>query len=207
MLQRRCTLSPRYILFALLLFCISSAPTLLRGQTDPSAMKREATAHMDAGRYGEAIALLDKYLASRPDEADAYRMRGLCYQGRGQLEPALADFRKAVSLDPNNQRLQSLLSGAEKTLQDRVSQKIEGYKRELARNPNDAGPYLEIAQEYRVVGAWSDANHWYEEYFKRTDGTAEEILQYAEVLAKMNLLRRERASLNRRRRGFPGMHS
>jgi Flp pilus assembly protein TadD len=97
-------------LLLILLICIFMAAIPLVGQTDPPAMKREAAVHMDAGRYGEAIALLDKYLASNPNEADAYRMRGQCYQGRGQLEPAVADFRKALSLDRNNQQVQNLLS-------------------------------------------------------------------------------------------------
>jgi tetratricopeptide (TPR) repeat protein len=185
------------------LLCISMSAIPVLGQTDLSALKREAAVHMDAGRYGEAIALLDKYLARNPDEADAYRMRGLCYQGRGQLEPAVADFRKALSLNRNNQQLQNLLSGAEKTLRGRANQRIEGYKRELARSPNDPAPYLLIAQEFRAVEAWPDAGHWYEEYFKRTDGTPEEILQYGEVLAKMNLLQKGEDFLELSTKKFP----
>jgi tetratricopeptide (TPR) repeat protein len=190
-------------LLLIVLICIFMAGTPLVGQTDPAAMKREAAVHMDAGRYGEAIALLDKYLASNPNEADAFRMRGLCYQGRGQLEPAVADFRKALSLDRNNQQLQNLLSTTEKSLRDRVNQKIEGYKREIARNPGDPAAYLKIAQEYRAVDAWSDADQWYEEYFKRTDGSPEEVLQYCEVLAKMNLLQKGESLLESSTKKFP----
>jgi tetratricopeptide (TPR) repeat protein len=193
----------RYLIVAFLFVCILTSAIPAASQTDPAAMKREATAHMDAGRYGEAIALLDKYVASNPDDADAYRIRGLCYQGRGQLERAVADFRKGVSLDRNNQRLQSLLSSTEKALRDRATQKVEGYKRELARNPNDPAPYLAVAQEYRMVGAWSDANHWYEEYFKRTDGGAEDVLQYCEVLAKLNLLQKGESLLESATKRFP----
>jgi tetratricopeptide (TPR) repeat protein len=196
------TTRPRFFLLVGFL-CVAIALPAAYSQNDPGAMKREAAGHMDAGRYGEAIALLEKYLVAHPDDADAFRMRGLCYQGRGQLESAVEDFRKALSLDRNNPRLQGLLSGAEKTLRDKVIQKIEGYKRDLARNTNAPAPYLEIAQAFRTINGWSDAEHWYEEYFKRTDGNPDEVLQYCEVLAKLNLLQKGENLLELFTRRFP----
>ncbi len=145
---------------------------------------------MDAGRYGEAISLLDQYLSQRPAEADAYRMRGVCYEGRGQWDLAVVDFRKALTLEPGNQQVEDLLGRAERTLRGRISQKIDGYKRDLARNPNAQGPYLLIAQAYRTLQDWGEAEQWYEGYFKRTDGNPDEALQYCEVLAKLNHLQK-----------------
>jgi tetratricopeptide (TPR) repeat protein len=175
---------------SLLVVLLIAMPGFLLAQTDPAALKREASRHVDAGRFGEAIVLLDRYISIRPDEADGYRLRGLCYEERGQMERAVQDFRKAVSLDPGNAQLKLLLTRADKSLHGTAAQQIEGYRRELARNPNAAGPYLAIAEAYRSVESWQDAEKWYEDYFRRTEGTSDELLNYCEVLAKTNDLQK-----------------
>ncbi len=178
-------------------------PAAAPAQSDAPLLKREASRHMDAGRFGEAIALLDKYIAQRPNEADGYRLRGLCYEGRGQTENALQDYRKAVSLAPGNAQLQGLLARADKSLRERTAREIDGYKRELARNPNAAGPYLDIARSYRTLESWTDAEKAYDEYFKRTDGSADEVLRYCEILARLNQLQKGEAILQHYTEKFP----
>jgi len=179
------------------------APAEMSAQTDQSALKREASRHMTAGRYGEAIALLNQYITQHPGDADAYRVRGLCYQSRGQLENAVQDLRKAASLDQGNKQVQLDLTHAEEKLSSRVRQQIEGYKRELAKNPNAPGPYLEIAKAHSTLDEKAEAEKWFEEYLKRTDASPDEVLRFCEVLAGNNHLQKGEAVLQKYTQIYP----
>jgi tetratricopeptide (TPR) repeat protein len=189
-----------------MLFCAAAlllVPGELTAQSDPSVLKREATRHMTSGRYGEAIALLNQYITQFPADADAHRMRGLCYQSRGQLENAVQDLRKAVSLDQEYKQAQLDLARAEEKLSGRVRVQIEGYKRELAKNPNAPGPYLEIAKAHASLNEKTEAESWYEEYFKRTEAAPDVALRFCELLAGNNKLQRGEAVLQQYTQIYP----
>ena len=47
------------------------------------------------------VASLSEVIAAHPDDPQAYNMRGSVYGESGRPEQALADFNKAISLDPN----------------------------------------------------------------------------------------------------------
>ncbi len=48
----------------------------------------------------EALRLYTEAIKKKPDWADAYFNRGLCYRKLGQLDQAQADFQQALQLDP-----------------------------------------------------------------------------------------------------------
>ena len=50
--------------------------------------------------YAEAIADYAKIVELLPNHADGYTNRGYAYQLNGEREKAIADYRKALSLDP-----------------------------------------------------------------------------------------------------------
>jgi tetratricopeptide (TPR) repeat protein len=64
----------------------------------PSALLGCGIASLRMHRLDMAIDDLSKLLASQPQSVEALRHRGWAYYLKGQLEPAMADFNKAVSL-------------------------------------------------------------------------------------------------------------
>ncbi len=174
------------IVATLLILSVSHAAA----QTDMVSLKREAAKNMSAGRYGEAITLLDRYLQSRPADADAYRLRARCYQSRSRPENAVEDLRRALALEPTNADTKAELDRLIAGLRASVETRIDGYKRELARNPNAADPYLQMARAYRTINDLAAAEQAYDEYFRRADASPSEVLRYCELLAATNHLQK-----------------
>lgn len=82
--------------------------------------KRAISQNMREKNYDQAIENLE-YLSKdgEPldnDLAQAYYLRGWDRQQKGQLEPALADLRKALQLDPSRQDVAQLIEGIETSL-------------------------------------------------------------------------------------------
>ncbi len=171
-------------------------------QDDSVALRNEALRQMNAGRYGEAINILNTYIASNPSSAEGYRLRGICFQNRSQLENAVNDLRRAAALDASDV-IKSDLASAEAALKSSTNDKIEGYKRELARNPGAAAPCLAIARAYQGMNDWKASGQWFAEYFKRTEGSPEDVLLYCEVLSKTGDLAKGETILRRSMDRYP----
>lgn len=58
-----------------------------------------ATAYYKLGAFDKAIRSYDAIIALRPEEKDAYYLRGVIYAEQGNLEAALLNFDKTISLD------------------------------------------------------------------------------------------------------------
>lgn len=79
----------------------------LAGQASPDKEFSDALAAIDQGNFPKAAELLSKILAtpegiSPHNLISAYNVRALCYSQMDQFDKALADFDKALALDPNN---------------------------------------------------------------------------------------------------------
>lgn len=164
----------------LILFLAYSIINAQQGQSD---YKKLAEGHMKAGRYGEAIELLNKYVTANPRKADGYNLRGLCFEKRSQYENALLDFRRANKLEPNNKEIQTNMQRIIDTWYPMLKKRIVGYQREIAIDPNKAVNYLEIGKCYRHMEEWSEAEKWYDEYLKRDNNASpDEIIRFVEIL-------------------------
>ncbi|MFA7421891.1 MAG: tetratricopeptide repeat protein, partial [Melioribacteraceae bacterium] len=140
---------------------------------------------MAEGRYGEAIDQFNKYIASNPRTPDGYHIRGLCFEQRLQYWDAVFDLRRALRLSPNDSKIRSDLDRIMAVWHRQLYQKIDGHKRDLAVDPNNAYTYLEIGKSYRWLEEWSNAEKWYDEYLKRDDNASpDEIIRYSVILAK-----------------------
>ncbi len=154
-------------------------------QKKAEGLKRLGIAHMQAGRLGEAIDQFNKFIAANPQLAEGYNLRGLCYEKRTEYQYAVFDFRRAVALDPLNSEYKKNLDRTLAAWHKLLYQNIEGYKRDIAIDPNKASPYLEVGKCYRWLEEWSQAEIWYDEYLKRDDNASpDEIIRYTEILAK-----------------------
>jgi tetratricopeptide (TPR) repeat protein len=172
-----------FILFNLLPF----AP-YLTAQPQPHIqdLKSEALIHMQSGRYGEAINLLNNYISARPQLAEGYNMRGLAYEHRGQYEQAVYDFRSARKLEPENSDIKENLNRVTGEWYKLIYNEIEGYKREIAIDPSKADNYLQIGKSYKNLGEWAEAEIWYDKYLSMEKASPDEIIRYTEILAKNN---------------------
>jgi tetratricopeptide (TPR) repeat protein len=68
--------------------------------SDPNYTK--AVAMVEAGSYSEAIPLLEKVVAAKPDSADAFNYMGYSYRKLGQIDEALKYYSRALELQPSH---------------------------------------------------------------------------------------------------------
>ncbi|MEG8946222.1 tetratricopeptide repeat protein [Rosettibacter firmus] len=143
---------------------------------------------MQAGRYGDAIDQLNKYISALPQQAEGYNLRAICFEKRKQYYNAVLDYRRAIALEKNTTKrkeYENNLRKVEETWYALLNKKIEGHLREIAINPDNPINYLEIGKSYRWMEIWDKAESWYDEYLKRDENaSADEIIRYTEILAK-----------------------
>jgi tetratricopeptide (TPR) repeat protein len=76
------------------------------GEFDDPAKKsgpyKEAIDAIQAERYAQAIPILEKWVAGRNNDADAFNWLGYSYRKTGQLEPAFKAYKRALGLDPQH---------------------------------------------------------------------------------------------------------
>jgi tetratricopeptide (TPR) repeat protein len=164
------------------------------GQNVNEGLKRQALIHMQNKKYGEAIDLLNKYLAANGQQAEAYNIRALCHQRRQVYPNALFDFRRAIRLEPGNEEYRRNEAKLKEEWYPILYDKIEGNKREIAINPNNAFNYLEIGKAYRWLEKWQLAENWYDEYLARDDDASpDEIIRFTIILQETgNITKGER---------------
>lgn len=151
-------------------------------------LMRTAQSHMGAGRYGEAIDQLNKYIAALPQDPVGYYLQAQCLEKRQSYENARTQYRRAIALQKDGalrakyeQELQKMLSYWYALL----NRKIEGHRREIAIDPNKPFNYLEIGKSYMWMEIWDKAEQWYDEYLMRDDNASpDEIIRYTIILAK-----------------------
>ncbi len=153
------------------------------------ALKRTALSHMQAGRYGEAIDQLNKYITAMPRESEGYYLRAQCFEKRQQYEAARLDYRRAIAIEGSDAgkkaRYEKELGKMLEIWYALLNKKIEGHLREIAIDANQAYNYLEIGKSYKLMEIWDKAEQWYDDYLRRDDNaSADEIIRYTEVLAK-----------------------
>ncbi len=185
--------SGRLTLFIMLTvtFLLSFSVNAQEVTSETKMMREVAIQHMDNGRYGEAIDLLNKYIAATPRQAEGYNLRGKCYESRGQYQNAVLDFRRAIKLDKNFLEARTNLSRTQAVWYAQLKKKIKGHEREIAIDPDDPYNYLEIGKSYRWMEEWAEAEIWYDEYLLRDDNASpDEIIRFSEILAKLKKIKK-----------------
>ena len=164
--------------------------SLVFPQNGTEELKLEANQLMNMGRYGEAIDLLNRFIAENPQNIEGFLLRGTCYEKRGEFEFAVYDYKTAKKISPANIKVNNKLNSAIESWNILLYNKIEGHQREIAIHPDRAINYLEIGICYKNLGEWKEAEIWYDEYLKREEASADEVLRYVEILAKNNQLKK-----------------
>ena len=84
-------------------------------ELDPTPTRRSnlALALTYAGAAGEAVEILERLTVERPDNGGAWVNYGIALVGLGRLDDAAAAFRKALAIDPDDERARANLSDLE----------------------------------------------------------------------------------------------
>ncbi len=181
-------MNKKYQWFLFILFNIIFTTVVISQNADVDIIKKAALSHMEAGRYGDAIDQLNKYISALPQQPDGYFLRAICFENRKQYQNAVLDYRRAIALEKNSAKkseYENRLRKVQEIWYAQLNKKIEGHLREIAINPDIPINYLEIGKSYRWMEIWDKAEAWYDEYLKRDDNASpDEILRYTEILAK-----------------------
>ena len=145
---------------------IFTSPFLI-SQSKNDVLKTQSEEHMSAGKFGEAINLLNRFISANPQDAQGYNLRGLCYENRKDYEKSVYDFRSAVKLDQKNKTYNENLERVVKSWETLLYNKIVGFKREIKITPDKPENYLEVGKCFKNLGNWLEAEKWYDEYIKR----------------------------------------
>lgn len=204
-----------YFIFVLLFILFAQGASIAQQKSASAqidAFKKSAVDHMNAGRFGEAIDLLNKYISATPRTFDGYYLRGLCYEKRSEFKLAVKDLRNAYQLCGNNQGkersdVQIALNRTLNTWHQLLYKKIEGHKREIAINSANPINYLEIGRSYNNLEKYDEAEQWYDEYLKRTDNVPlDNVLNYTEVIARTRHLEKGERILKKYLEKYPDDH-
>ncbi len=162
-----------------------------------------AAAYTKSSRYSEAEGIYDAVLALRPNEKDAYFLRGNVRLALGNYEGAKADFDKVISMDAHNydrlieiyevldyygygadgqEYLRTALASGDKEMDKYASGRIYFYLGEYqnayldleeAREKGGVESYLYLGRAYEATGDYNYAANVYNSYLEKNEGNAE----------------------------------
>lgn len=162
-----------------------------------------AAAYIKKGELLEAESAYNAILALRPNEQEAYFLRGSVRLERGQFEPAKEDFDKVVSLAPKNyDRLIEIYKALEhfgykevgqdylRSAMESAGSKMDSYdsgrmhyylgnfqeaclELEKSRSNGNAESFLYLGKAYEATGDYNYAASVYNSYLSKDTGNAE----------------------------------
>ncbi|MDE7197890.1 MAG: tetratricopeptide repeat protein [Lachnospiraceae bacterium] len=162
-----------------------------------------ATAYYKNGQMQEAVGVYDAILGLRPEETDAYYLRGCVKLAEGNFEGAQADFDAAVAQEPKNYDrmiriymvleeygyqeagqvyLQNAMKENEKSISDydmgRICYYMEDYENarsflEKLKTTTDYGAALYLGRTYEALGDYNYAASIYAGYVEYDQTKAE----------------------------------
>ncbi len=162
-----------------------------------------AAAYTKSGQYAQAEETYNAILALRPNQTDAYFLRGNVRMNQENVEGAKADFDQAISMEPQNYDmlieiyevlehsghgeagqayLQAALdAGGEKMTNDvigRIYYYLGEYEKaylalEEAKEKGGEESYLYLGRAYEATGDYNYAANVYNSYLSANDGSAE----------------------------------
>ncbi|MDX9786779.1 MAG: tetratricopeptide repeat protein [Desulfobacterales bacterium] len=104
----KCSLQKIVVIF---FFCILTGEHGY-SQTDPKALFDMAVSNYKQGNYQEAIDLFTELIVIAPDNAKAYKNRGVALMSVRKMDDAIQDFNTALRIDPSLKGLYSNLGAA-----------------------------------------------------------------------------------------------
>ncbi|MCW8849288.1 MAG: tetratricopeptide repeat protein, partial [Melioribacteraceae bacterium] len=142
-------------------------------------------------------------ISSDRNNAEAFVMRGKCYEQRSQYKSAVEDLRSANQIKRNDNEIKEYLSKLENLWISDINDNIIVLEKKIALNPKLYENYISLAELYFEKGDKAKAESLYDEYLRNRQATPEAILRYGEILAKNNQLRKGEATFKRYSELYP----
>ncbi|NET59448.1 MAG: tetratricopeptide repeat protein [Symploca sp. SIO2E6] len=123
-------------------------------QYSDQRLRASAQRKAKQGDYTNSIALLTQLICRHPNRAVDYNNRGLIYFQSGQPEKALADYNKALQLNPQldsvyNNRANYYVSVG------KLSEALADYEQALDLNPGNFRTWINQAITFRELGLYN----------------------------------------------------
>jgi putative GTP pyrophosphokinase len=119
----------------------------------------EALKAHNENRFAEAIAVYSRILELQPDEMICsliYKHRGMANFAQSNYEDAIADFNKALELDPKSYKV-AYYRGVVRSVLKQFSEAIDDYTMSLEINPFQAFCLFRRGQAYFHIGDYPQA--------------------------------------------------
>jgi len=113
------------------------------GDAGIDALMAKATEEMQAGRYAEAINLLDQIVKKKPDFAEGWNRRATVHYLAGDLQKSIDDCDQVLKRNPGHFGALSGLGQIYLQLQD-DAKALESFRRALEVNPNMVGVEMNV---------------------------------------------------------------
>ena len=113
------------------------------GDAGIDALMAKATEEMQAGRYDEAIALLNDIVAKKPEFAEGWNRRATVHYLAGDLQKSIADCAEVLKRNPGHFGALSGLGQIYLQLED-DAKALESFRRALEVNPNMVGVEMNV---------------------------------------------------------------
>ena len=136
-------------------------PSAIKGFDGPSKIAGPASfadgeAAYQAGKYGEATTIFERYTAEKPDNAWGHYMLGLSASKNGDPAKAETAFDKALSIDPDH--VKSLVNLSRVLIdQKRLDEALDKLAHASDLDPNSAEVHRLMGRAYAAQGKTDDA--------------------------------------------------
>jgi Flp pilus assembly protein TadD/glycosyltransferase involved in cell wall biosynthesis len=128
----------------------------------PQEMYQDSQTIINAGRYEDGIAELQKLLQICPDYAAAHNDLGVLFYHQGDKERALQHYEQASSLQPENITLQKNLADFYYVETGRVEDALRIYVRVLESHPEDIETLMITGHICVALQKFEDARYFYQ---------------------------------------------
>ena len=136
------------------------------GPYPQAALFQAAQAYIDLANIRRAVELLKDYIGLYPDHAEGHYLLGKIYFASGDKKQALAAFRRAASLGPDDPRTCQDLGWHLATLKDLLPA-ATAYRRSYTLGNRDVNVFVGLSYCYDRLGKYFDAKHVVIEGMKR----------------------------------------
>jgi tetratricopeptide (TPR) repeat protein len=116
----------------------------------------QGMSEMNALKYKEAAQTFGKAVVKNPQEPYPHIFLGIALYWQGQVDPAMAEYRAALELDPKNAEALQLLGIAYAWKGD-IKSALDNFKQAIDINPNRPDTQMNLGSTYAALGNLDDA--------------------------------------------------
>jgi tetratricopeptide (TPR) repeat protein len=151
------------------------------------AQRRLGTTLGSVGQQDEALAVLQRAIEHKPDNALLWYEKGLIESTGGKREQAIEDLRKALELKPDFADAQNNLGTNLAQVGDQQGAE-SAFRAALATNPYDGGTHANLGRLLAGKGDWNQAAFHLQKATELDPADVNARMAYAVVLLQMHRL-------------------